>query len=206
MQSKTESTESTKVKILTSARMEFSKYGLAGARVDRIAREAEVNKAMIYYHFRSKENLYQEVINWHVVQIGDFLEKNIAEELEPEERLLALSALYIRMFADNPNFAPIFLRELAEGGERIRNSFRQIILEKGLTVKLMEVIEKGKLNGQLREVDSRHAIVSFIGMNLFYLLAAPIINSIWEIRDEKEFCAQRPKAVADVFLNGIRRR
>jgi TetR/AcrR family transcriptional regulator len=48
----------TREKILASARKEFSEKGLNGARVDRIAGASGVNKAMIYYHFGSKEALY----------------------------------------------------------------------------------------------------------------------------------------------------
>jgi AcrR family transcriptional regulator len=53
--------EQTKTKILAAALNEFSVHGLAGARVDEIARSAGVNKAMIYYHFDSKEDLFREL-------------------------------------------------------------------------------------------------------------------------------------------------
>lgn len=56
-----EISESTKTKILTAAMKEFSTHGLAGARVDEIARSAGVNKAMIYYHFASKEVLFRQL-------------------------------------------------------------------------------------------------------------------------------------------------
>jgi len=49
---------STPDKILKAALVEFAEYGLAGARVDRISKRAGVNKAMLYYHFSSKDNLY----------------------------------------------------------------------------------------------------------------------------------------------------
>jgi hypothetical protein len=43
-------------------------------------------------------------------------------------------------------------------------------------------------------------------MNIFYLLLAPIVNSVWEIHDEKNFREQRAKEVADIFLNGLKAR
>src|SRR5438046_3204946 len=46
-------------RILAAAAGEFAARGFAGARVDHIARRARVNKAMIYYYFRSKEALYR---------------------------------------------------------------------------------------------------------------------------------------------------
>src|SRR6185436_12349768 len=49
-------------RLLTAAAAEFAARGFAGASVDRIARTARVNKAMIYYHFRSKAALYREIL------------------------------------------------------------------------------------------------------------------------------------------------
>ncbi len=48
--------------ILAAARAEFAQYGLAGARIDRIARTAQAGKERIYAHFRDKETLFREVL------------------------------------------------------------------------------------------------------------------------------------------------
>ncbi|HJS56985.1 MAG TPA: helix-turn-helix domain-containing protein, partial [Vicinamibacteria bacterium] len=53
---------STVESLLEAATQVFMETGFAGARVDQIARQAQVNKAMIYYHFRSKRGLYQAVL------------------------------------------------------------------------------------------------------------------------------------------------
>lgn len=54
--------EATKAKLLDAALEEFSQYGIAGARVDRIAAKAGCNKAMIYAYFGSKEGLFDELL------------------------------------------------------------------------------------------------------------------------------------------------
>ena len=50
-------------KILQAAKKIFARDGFSGARIDEIAKEAGINKAMIYYHFKSKEDLYNAVID-----------------------------------------------------------------------------------------------------------------------------------------------
>lgn len=50
-------------KIIKAAQREFAQYGYEGARVDRIAQKAKINKAMIYYHYKSKENLYESLLS-----------------------------------------------------------------------------------------------------------------------------------------------
>lgn len=48
--------------ILEAARAEFAQYGLAGARIDRIARTAQASKERLYAHFGDKESLFREVV------------------------------------------------------------------------------------------------------------------------------------------------
>ena len=55
--------EDTKRRILAAATEEFTKYGIAGARVDRIAAAARSNKAMLYAYFGNKEQLFDAVFS-----------------------------------------------------------------------------------------------------------------------------------------------
>jgi AcrR family transcriptional regulator len=191
-------------KILEAARAEFAEYGLDGGRVDRIARRARVNKAMIYYHFHSKDKLYQAVIDDHFAHIADFIEKNIAGEYSLEVFLERMAAFLNKTFAERGNFKFIFLREMAAGGERIITPFTRLMSEKGLNWSIKKMIDKGKKDGLFRNVDTVHAIVAFIGMNLIYLIASPIVNSIWEIKDEQKFRERHQKEVVDLLLHGLK--
>jgi TetR/AcrR family transcriptional regulator len=193
-------------KILLSALREFSEHGLAGARVDRIASKAGINKAMIYYYFRSKENLYQTVIHQQLSKVGTLAEEIISKESTLESFCLRLAEFYNSFFEDREDFVPIFLREVASGSERIKTTLNEIIAQKGLSRKVKKMIEDGKKKGLFRNVDARQTIISFIGMNLFYLIMAPIINSIWEIKDEKKFRGKRPQEIVDLFLHGLKKR
>jgi TetR/AcrR family transcriptional regulator len=197
---KTETSE----KILGAAREEFARHGLAGARVDLIARRARVNKAMIYYHFRSKERLYQAVIDEHLAVIADFLEKNVIGETRAEDIFLKVSEFINTLFESRRNFMPIMLREIADGGDRIKKAMTRLISDKGIAAKIKKMIDSGIKAGYFREMDSQQAMVSFLGMNMFYILAAPAINAVWEIKDESKFRKARPAAVADLFLRGLK--
>ncbi|HEX3778360.1 MAG TPA: TetR family transcriptional regulator [Pseudonocardiaceae bacterium] len=63
--------EATKGRILAAATAEFSAYGIAGARVDRIAASAEANKNLIYVYFSSKDKLFDAVFDANVVRVMD---------------------------------------------------------------------------------------------------------------------------------------
>jgi AcrR family transcriptional regulator len=196
----------TREKILVTAREEFARLGLDGARVDRIAERAGINKAMIYYHFGSKESLYQAVIESHFEAIGRFLERAITEETDPEKFMLRISNFYNSIIEEHPTLFPILLREMAQGGERIKIALTRILGKKGLIYRLKMFIDGGIARGEFRQLDSRQVILSFIGMNLFYLILAPVMNSVWEIEDEKSFREKRSVEVVDLFLHGLKAR
>src|SRR5207247_7629299 len=54
--------ERTRERILAAALKEFSAKGFAGARVDRIARRARINKRMLYHYFGNKEHLFRQLL------------------------------------------------------------------------------------------------------------------------------------------------
>jgi AcrR family transcriptional regulator len=63
--------EATKERILEAALAEFSAYGIAGARVDRIAQAAKCNKNLIYIYFEDKESLFETVLAKHLVRVHE---------------------------------------------------------------------------------------------------------------------------------------
>jgi TetR/AcrR family transcriptional regulator len=197
---------STKEKILAAARKEFSEKGLEGSRVDAIAASAGVNKAMIYYHFTSKERLYDAILEELFGRVSEFMARILAEDVTAEERFSELARFWVEVIERSPELPPIVLREMASGGERIREMFSRTILQVEAPRRVRALLEHGIDRGAFRPVDPTHAVISFIGMNLFYLLFQPLVHSVWEIRDEEVFRRSRPQEVADLFLRGLEAR
>jgi TetR/AcrR family transcriptional regulator len=193
-------------KILEAAVEEFIQHGFSGARVDRIAQRAGINKAMIYYYFSSKEKLYQAVIDEHINRLGAEVQMRIEEAADLEESLLAICRVYMKLMTQNARYLPILLREFASGGGRLSSSLQRMTSERGLPALFLRKLEEGQRAGRFRDCDSRQALISFIGMNLFYLLFAPMANTIWGIEDENAFREQRPREVVELFMRGIERR
>jgi AcrR family transcriptional regulator len=63
--------QATRQRLIDAARAEFAEYGIAGARVDRIAANAEANKAQIYHYFGSKDGLFDAVWSALVTQVTE---------------------------------------------------------------------------------------------------------------------------------------
>ena len=198
--------KSSKERILSAALDEFAELGLAGARVDNIAARAGINKAMIYYHFESKEDLYDHILAVHLEAGVTDLSQGVTADMPLEDMLRTIARYHARGLRANDKISRIFLRELAAGGERIRSILPNLAGKEELRTMIVHLIEEGKQSGEYRNVDTRHTIISFVGMSMFYLVMAPMVNQIWGIEDEREFIEQRIEAIVDLFMHGLRAR
>src|SRR6185436_5107995 len=99
-------------RILAAAAVEFAGRGYAGARVDRIARRARVNKAMLYYHFASKQGLYRTLLRNTFRAIAAQLQGIAGSRLSPERKLHAAVAALAAFIDAHAFFPSIMLREV----------------------------------------------------------------------------------------------
>ena len=193
-------------RILAAAREEFSLRGLEGARVDRIAVRAGVNKAMIYYHYSSKRNLYLEVIKSFFNDLGNRFREKIDRSLPLEEILTHIADVYSRMVTVSSAVRPIILRELAAPHPEVVDMIAQSLSASGLPALLQEKLTEGIQAGTLRSVDIRQAALSFVLMNAAYALVAPVADMILNIGDSRLFVNERKLTVVDLFLHGVKAR
>lgn len=193
-------------RILAAAQTEFAAHGLSGARVDRIAQAAKVNKAMLYYHFHSKERLYLAVLRGFFDGVAQQLRQRVLPSGDAEEFLLAAAESHVRLIGSNREFMQILLRELAEPHEEIIDSIVGTLQAAGIPELGRERFRQDVERGLLRPVDPRQAIPSFISMSIGFLLLAPIIKRVLQIPEDEQYLHDRPKAIVDLFMNGVKAR
>lgn len=196
--------EPSRRRILDAALDEFAEHGLAGGRVDRIAERASVNKAMIYYHFKSKDNLYRETIAdiYHTV-LRD-LSDRVSSRQSFEQLLRDASELYFRVFYGHPSLRRILIRELAEPDSEILAMIVSIIRDSGAPQKLLARFQERMSDGTIRALDVRHTLASFLALNIGSILMAPLITRVLGIADADTFLDERREAIVDLFLHGVK--
>src|SRR5215831_12712483 len=91
-------------RILTAAALEFAERGFAGARVDRIARRARVNKAMLYYHFKSKQGLYRTLLRQMFSRAADRLRAIGALDATPSDKVDRVIGELAALIEEHPFF------------------------------------------------------------------------------------------------------
>jgi AcrR family transcriptional regulator len=137
--------------ILQAAALEFATRGYDAAGVDRIAARARVNKAMIYYHFGSKLNLYLEVLQDMFRALGTRTRAIADGPASPESKIDEWVLTMVEEAAARPWFPPIMLRELASGAAHIDGATFGLMNAVYLAVR--DIIVQGQEEGAFRNAD-----------------------------------------------------
>jgi TetR/AcrR family transcriptional regulator len=198
----------TQQRILNAARKVFIELGKGGARVDAIARRAKVNKALIYYYYSSKDQLYYHVLKHTFSTILARISGALSQEQSPEERILKMVDAYHTFLMQHRSLPVLILREMADGAPVLKKVASEILSAdfQDLTLSFDETIREGDHIGLWEDVDPRQTLVSLLGMLIFPFAAAPLIESALGINPESEFWQERPQAVLDIFFHGIEKR
>jgi TetR/AcrR family transcriptional regulator len=137
--------------IFRAAAIEFSERGYDAAGTDRIAARARVNKAMLYYHFGSKRDLYLEVVR-DMVRTVSGRARTIADGPgSAEQKLETWVAALVEEAAARPWFASIMLRELAAGAPHFDAGTFQMMND--IYTAVRDIITQGRRDGVFRQVD-----------------------------------------------------
>jgi AcrR family transcriptional regulator len=163
-------------RILAAAALEFAERGFAGARVDRIARRAHVNKAMLYYHFKSKNGLYRTLLR-RMFTLAAARLRAIADDrgshAEKVDRVIASMAAFID---EHAFFPAIMLREVAEGGVHLDRETLTALA--ALPSIVGGIVQQGVKAHAFRPVPPMFAYFSMLAPVIFYLAGARIRKEI----------------------------
>jgi TetR/AcrR family transcriptional regulator len=166
----------TRARILGAALQEFSANGLAGARTDRIAAAAGVNKALLYYYFESKENLYLAALEMIASKMRDTTMAVFLREASPGERVLRIALNHFDRILSQSEFQSLMQHEMVrlhkgESGAMpilVKRVFAPVI------TMYQSLVREGIELGELIDVDWLQIHLASLGTNVFYFLSAPI--------------------------------
>jgi TetR/AcrR family transcriptional regulator len=192
-------------RIVATAATMFAEQGLAGARMDEIARAAKVNKALLYYYFRSKEELHRFVLETLLSQLRARVWGESNASLPPGRRLAAVIDNFFEFIRRHPNYPRLIQREMMSNGPNVE----WIVSEyyRPLHARLVALIEEGISSGEFRRVDARNTALTVVSSMVFYFSAAPVLKRILghdPLRPRE--VARRREAIQDLLEHGLLQR
>lgn len=178
--------------------------GMAGARMQDIADEAGINKALLHYYFRSKEKLFDEIFKQVSGQLLPRINQIIGSELSLYEKIRACCQEYIERMLQNP-FLPLFIIEET-------NKQQGIFLARHLgqrplhLARFAQQVEQEIAHGTIRPIHPMELFLNMVSMCAFPFLSRPLMQHLTGIGDEqfRAIMEARKKEVPSFIIHAIR--
>ena len=165
--------DSTKTKILQSAHQVFIRKGMDGARMQEIADEAGINKALLHYYFHSKDQLFNEVFYGILSQMIPGLVALFSGEKPFLEKVEAIVTEYDSYLSRNPILPQFIFREINRDPEQLS----KFMSDQGLDFdRIQERIDNEVAQGHLRPITFQHLFANLIGMNVIPYIGRPLFQ------------------------------
>jgi AcrR family transcriptional regulator len=189
---------STEEKIKEAARTVFTRKGYAATRTRDIAKEANINLALLNYYFRSKEKLFGLIMMEKMQKFFGFIGPIIYNEgLSLDLKIEAIVSNYIDMIQANPDMPFFILGESRNNPEIVMNAMpRKDFLKNSFFIK--------QLKEKKPDLDPYQFLLSMLGMTIFPFLMKPVFQKLTDIKDAKfkQMMTDRKKLIS-VWCNTI---
>jgi TetR/AcrR family transcriptional regulator len=197
--------QTTQEKILTAAKKVFVVKGLAGARMQDIADNAGINKAMLHYYFRNKEKLFEVIFKEAAIRLFPKINAILNSDLLLFDKIRQFTHDYIEIVIENP-YLPLFV--LNEINKQPHSFSKKMFGNNRPPVhKLAEQIEKEIKKGLIKPISPAQLIINMLSMCIFPFVGKPMIQLVMNI-DELQFrnmMEQRKTMIADFIIASIKK-
>lgn len=192
--------ENTEEKIIEAAREVFHKKGYDGTRMQEIADQANINKGLLHYYFKSKDKLFTKVFSIAFDTIFSRIGKILNSDQPLFEKIENFCHTYVEMVSHNSYVPRFVLHELGKNPdafvEKVVARGNQPHLQKW-NEQVLEAIDKG----HIRPVDPGHLIINMLSLCVFPFIARPIFQLMMEMdNDQFENLIQERKAEVTAFV------
>ena len=195
-------------KILNAAEQEFLTKGFDGARTTTIAKAAGVTHAMLHYYFRTKESLFQLIVDDKFSTISHLMFTIIQDSSLPLlERIKGGIEVHFDYVAQNPNLPRFVINEVISHPERYELFQKRI----GETVgnvyqNLQKDIDQAAKQGEIIYIDVKMLFISIMSLNIFTFIAYPFMEPLMGdlMTDRQKFLNERKAENVETILKRLR--
>lgn len=194
----------TENRILNAAKKVFIKNGLSGTRMQNIANEAKINKAMLHYYFRSKEKLFDAVFKYAFFKFVPKIEEILNSDKSIFEKIELTAEQYISALMRN-QFIPLFvLHEINRNPKRLFELMQQVGINPGM---LVEQFQQEIKKGNIINISPEQLIINLLSLCVFPIAGRPLLQRVFfhnDKRQYKQFLESRKKEVPQFVINSIK--
>lgn len=190
--------------IFKAARNVFTHKGLSGARMQEIADEAGINKALLHYYFRSKDKLFEAIFRDVIRTFFPQIVTVIISDLPLFDKIRLFVDYYTDLLIQNPEIPGFIFHEVSLNPERFVGNIKEI----GVDLSVISAqIQKEAEAGVIFPVKAEHFVANLISMCVFPFIARPVLKGITGFTDEQylEFLRERKEIIPFTIIQSIRK-
>ncbi len=198
--------------ILNAAAEVIVEKGLAGTRMQEIADRAGINKTLLHYYFRSKENIYRTIVERVFSRFFSQIEAAMTSDSSFPVALKRFIDGIFSVMAANPRVPLFMMQELSQGGKTVQDILTTTLGRNRMTLpqRLFALIKREQEAGHIGPVNPLQFMVTLLGSCIYYFAAEPVVVAVIQsihpgiAFDRQQFIAERKEEIFNVLYYGIK--
>jgi TetR/AcrR family transcriptional regulator len=202
----TEIEKQTEEKIFEAATDVFVEKGMDGARMHDIATHAGINKALLHYYFRTKDQLFNAVFEMIAGKIFKRFAPVFDESLTLEEKIRFFYKEHIAFLQANPRLPGFLLNEVNRNPERIKKLLKNVDFE-GIWLKMYNQHKEEFIRYKITKESMPQLMISIAALSVFPFAARGILEGILDKTGHNfnDYMEERKEYAAEFVINAIRK-
>lgn len=199
----------TESRILQAAEEEFLLKGLEGARTTAIAERAGVTHAMLHYYFRTKNMLFERIIEEKMRNAGNIMQAVfVLGDMPLMERVKRGVEQHFDFIAANPNLPRVVIQEIYSHPERHEIMRSQVLtITKDWLCDLQRHIDESAATKATEWIDARMLLLDIVSLNLFAFIGYPFVSLMFDglVTDKKVFFEKRKAENVELIMRRLKK-
>lgn len=193
----------TEEEIFLAAQRVFQEKGFAGARMQEIADEADINKSMLHYYYRSKEQLFLAVFQSSVKKIFPQLIATLSSDDDLESKVKGIVEFYYNTFKTNPYLPSFVVHEMNQHPKRFREFISSLDIE--IPSRFANQLQKEIEAKKIMPIKPTHFLINIVSLCLMPVLARNMVQTLFSMDDNEfdQFLEERKELVPKIIFNGV---
>ncbi|WP_229057716.1 TetR/AcrR family transcriptional regulator [Odoribacter splanchnicus] len=194
---------------MQAAEEEFLLKGLEGARTTAIAERAGVTHAMLHYYFRTKNMLFERIIEEKMRNAGNIMQAVfVLGDMPLMERVKRGVEQHFDFIAANPNLPRFVIQEIYSHPERHEIMRSQVLtITKDWLCDLQRHIDESAATKATEWIDARMLLLDIVSLNLFAFIGYPFVSLMFDglVTDKKVFFEKRKAENVELIMRRLKK-
>jgi AcrR family transcriptional regulator len=195
----------TEEKIFEAARIVFQKKGFAGARMQEIANEAGINKAMLHYCFKNKQSLFEAVFMKAFSQLAPQINLIFSSKESIFDKIRQFTNSYISFVIDHPSLPQFIIQEMNNNPEFVIQFLNNV--NRPNPRLMMAQIEQEITAGIIKPIPPKQLLMDIFSLTVFPFAAQTMVKGMFHISEIEfnQMMEERKTSIAELIINSIKK-